>query len=90
MPYGGVKRPDSDGEGVRYAIEEMTEMKLVAYNRGPELLSVLGCRVPKNPAYGWLGFWKNLLSAYRRGRNQFVEPHVGRDVAVVLVRVARV
>jgi acyl-CoA reductase-like NAD-dependent aldehyde dehydrogenase len=33
MPYGGVKRSGFGREGLRYAIEEMTEMKLVAYNR---------------------------------------------------------
>lgn len=35
MPYGGVKQSGFGREGVRYAIEEMTEMKLVAYNRRP-------------------------------------------------------
>jgi acyl-CoA reductase-like NAD-dependent aldehyde dehydrogenase len=33
MPYGGVKHSGFGREGVRYAIEEMTEMKLVTYNR---------------------------------------------------------
>ena len=33
MPYGGVKHSGSGREGVRYAIEEMTEMKLVVYDR---------------------------------------------------------
>jgi glyceraldehyde-3-phosphate dehydrogenase (NADP+) len=33
MPYGGVKNSGVGREGVRYAIEEMTEMKLVVYNR---------------------------------------------------------
>jgi len=33
MPYGGVKESGSGREGLRYAIEEMTEMKLVAYNQ---------------------------------------------------------
>lgn len=33
MPYGGVKRSGFGREGLRYAIEEMTEMKLIAYNR---------------------------------------------------------
>jgi acyl-CoA reductase-like NAD-dependent aldehyde dehydrogenase len=33
MPYGGVKQSGFGREGVRYAIEDMTEMKLVAYNR---------------------------------------------------------
>lgn len=33
MPYGGVKQSGFGREGVRYAIEEMTEMKLVAFNR---------------------------------------------------------
>ena len=32
MPYGGVKMSGSGREGVRYAIEEMTEMKLLALN----------------------------------------------------------
>ena len=29
MPYGGVKESGTTREGVRYAIEEMTEMKLM-------------------------------------------------------------
>jgi glyceraldehyde-3-phosphate dehydrogenase (NADP+) len=33
MPYGGVRLSGFGREGVRYAIEEMTEMKLVTYNR---------------------------------------------------------
>jgi acyl-CoA reductase-like NAD-dependent aldehyde dehydrogenase len=33
MPYGGVKLSGFGREGIRYAIEEMTEMKLVTYNR---------------------------------------------------------
>jgi glyceraldehyde-3-phosphate dehydrogenase (NADP+) len=33
MPYGGVKQSGFGREGVRYAIEEMTEMKLIAFNR---------------------------------------------------------
>jgi acyl-CoA reductase-like NAD-dependent aldehyde dehydrogenase len=33
MPYGGVKRSGFGREGLRYAIEEMTELKLVAYRR---------------------------------------------------------
>ncbi len=32
MPYGGLKLSGFGREGVRYAIEEMTEMKLVTYN----------------------------------------------------------
>lgn len=32
MPYGGVKDSGFGREGVRYAIEEMTEMKLLAFN----------------------------------------------------------
>jgi acyl-CoA reductase-like NAD-dependent aldehyde dehydrogenase len=32
MPYGGVKSSGFGREGLRYAIEEMTELKLVAYN----------------------------------------------------------
>jgi glyceraldehyde-3-phosphate dehydrogenase (NADP+) len=30
MPYGGVKASGFGREGLRYAIEEMTEMKLLA------------------------------------------------------------
>lgn len=37
MPYGGVKRSGLGREGVRYAIEEMTERKLLVLNR-PEAL----------------------------------------------------
>jgi glyceraldehyde-3-phosphate dehydrogenase (NADP+) len=33
MPYGGVKSSGSGREGLRYAIEEMTELKLLATNR---------------------------------------------------------
>ncbi len=33
MPYGGVKLSGFGREGLRYAIEEMTEMKLVVVNR---------------------------------------------------------
>lgn len=33
MPYGGVKESGFGREGVKYAIEEMTEMKLVVINR---------------------------------------------------------
>jgi acyl-CoA reductase-like NAD-dependent aldehyde dehydrogenase len=36
MPYGGVKHSGFGREGLRYAIEEMTEMKLVTFNRRPE------------------------------------------------------
>lgn len=34
MPYGGVKQSGFGREGVRYAIEEMTEMKLLVMNIG--------------------------------------------------------
>ena len=33
MPYGGVKRSGAGREGLRYAIEEMTELKLLTTNR---------------------------------------------------------
>lgn len=33
MPYGGVKESGTGREGIKYAIEEMTEMKLVVFNR---------------------------------------------------------
>jgi len=32
MPYGGVKQSGVGREGIRYAIEEMTELKLMALN----------------------------------------------------------
>jgi len=32
MPYGGVKSSGSGREGLRYAIEEMTEMRLLTFN----------------------------------------------------------
>ena len=32
MPYGGVKQSGFGREGLRYAIEEMTELKLVTFN----------------------------------------------------------
>ena len=33
MPYGGVKESGTGREGLRYAIEEMTELKLLTFNR---------------------------------------------------------
>lgn len=33
MPYGGVKESGNGKEGLKYAIEEMTEMKLVIWNQ---------------------------------------------------------
>ncbi len=33
MPYGGVKESGIGREGIKYAIEELTEMKLVVFNR---------------------------------------------------------
>jgi glyceraldehyde-3-phosphate dehydrogenase (NADP+) len=36
MPYGGVKSSGSGREGLRYAIEEMTEMKLLTINTRPD------------------------------------------------------
>ena len=35
MPYGGVKRSGFGREGLRYAIEEMTELKLLTFNSMP-------------------------------------------------------
>jgi glyceraldehyde-3-phosphate dehydrogenase (NADP+) len=35
MPYGGIKQSGFGREGLRYAIEEMTEMKFVAFNPRP-------------------------------------------------------
>jgi glyceraldehyde-3-phosphate dehydrogenase (NADP+) len=35
MPYGGVKRSGFGREGLRYAVEEMTELKLVTFNPRP-------------------------------------------------------
>jgi acyl-CoA reductase-like NAD-dependent aldehyde dehydrogenase len=32
MPYGGVKQSGTGREGLRYAIEEMSEMKLLTFN----------------------------------------------------------
>lgn len=34
MPYGGVKDSGTGREGIKYALEEMTEMKLVIWNEG--------------------------------------------------------
>ena len=36
MPYGGVKSSGLGREGLRYAIEEMTELKLLTTNRRAE------------------------------------------------------
>jgi acyl-CoA reductase-like NAD-dependent aldehyde dehydrogenase len=33
MPYGGVKESGTGREGVKYAVQEMTEMKLIVVNR---------------------------------------------------------
>ncbi|MBG9813651.1 aldehyde dehydrogenase [Bacillus endophyticus] len=33
MPYGGVKESGTGREGLKYAVEEMTEMKLVVWNQ---------------------------------------------------------
>jgi acyl-CoA reductase-like NAD-dependent aldehyde dehydrogenase len=35
MPYGGFKDSGFGREGIRYAIEEMTELKLLVINGGP-------------------------------------------------------
>jgi acyl-CoA reductase-like NAD-dependent aldehyde dehydrogenase len=35
MPYGGVKSSGAGREGLRYAIEEMTELKLLTFNNPP-------------------------------------------------------
>jgi len=35
MPYGGVKSSGFGREGLRYAIEEMTELKLLTINTRP-------------------------------------------------------
>jgi acyl-CoA reductase-like NAD-dependent aldehyde dehydrogenase len=35
MPYGGVKDSGTGREGLRYAIEEMTELKLLTFNSAP-------------------------------------------------------
>ena len=35
MPYGGVKSSGFGREGLRYAIEEMTEQKLLTFNPRP-------------------------------------------------------
>jgi acyl-CoA reductase-like NAD-dependent aldehyde dehydrogenase len=39
MPYGGVKDSGSGREGVRYAVEEMTEPRLVVLNVQPPRLT---------------------------------------------------
>lgn len=35
MPYGGVKDSGAGREGLKYAIEEMTELKLLTFNTAP-------------------------------------------------------
>jgi acyl-CoA reductase-like NAD-dependent aldehyde dehydrogenase len=35
MPYGGVKDSGLGREGLRYAIEDMTEPRLLAFGRTP-------------------------------------------------------
>jgi len=34
MPYGGVKESGTGREGVKYAVEEMTSIKMVSFNLG--------------------------------------------------------
>jgi acyl-CoA reductase-like NAD-dependent aldehyde dehydrogenase len=34
MPYGGVKDSGKGTEGVAYAVQEMTQLKLIAFNLG--------------------------------------------------------
>jgi len=34
MPFGGYKLSSMGQEGVRYAIQEMTQSKVICYNRG--------------------------------------------------------
>lgn len=34
IPYGGVKESGTGREGIKYAVEESTELKLVVWNRG--------------------------------------------------------
>ncbi len=33
MPYGGVKESGTGREGIKYAVEEMTELKLIVWNQ---------------------------------------------------------
>ena len=40
MPYGGVKESGTGREGIKYAIEEMTEMKLVCIKNKLEKLKL--------------------------------------------------
>ena len=40
MPYGGVKESGTGREGIKYAIEEMTEMKLVCIKNKIEKLNL--------------------------------------------------
>lgn len=39
MPYGGVRQSGIGREGIRYAIEEMTEMRLLMINRPPSAVA---------------------------------------------------
>lgn len=34
MPYGGLKNSGTGREGIKYAVEEMTELKLIVWNQG--------------------------------------------------------
>lgn len=34
MPYGGVKESGTGREGIKYAVEEMTELKMIVWKRG--------------------------------------------------------
>ena len=42
MPYGGIKESGMGREGLRFAMEEMTEVKFVALNLGKEILPSKG------------------------------------------------
>jgi acyl-CoA reductase-like NAD-dependent aldehyde dehydrogenase len=46
MPYGGIKASGMGREGLRYAMEEMTEIKFTAINLGKDLAASL----PSAPA----------------------------------------
>ncbi len=40
MPFGGNKRGSLGREGVRYALQEMTQTKVVCFNRNPSYSTV--------------------------------------------------
>ena len=46
MPYGGVKSSGSGREGLRYAIEEMTELELLTFSSRSDVAPARSAGLP--------------------------------------------